>query len=95
MPILYVREFNNLARDDQGFKIPAPQEPGTDQTIDYSGGEANITLGATTKFVEISTDADCHYAFGATATVTSLRLAAGGDVFKGVRGGTTLSAVSA
>jgi hypothetical protein len=95
MTTLYVREFQNLATDGDGFKVPAPREPGVDQVIDYSAGEASITLGATTKFVEISTNADCHYAFGSTATVNSMRLAAGGDVFKGVIGGTTLSAVSA
>lgn len=95
MAILYIREFQNLARDGDGFKIPAPREPGVDQTVDYSVGESSTNLGSTTRFIEISTDADCHYALGTTATTSSLRLPAGATIFKGVEGGTSISAVSA
>ena len=95
MAILYIREFQNLSRDGEGFKIPAPKEPGVDQTIDYSAGENSTNLAATTRFVEISTDVDCHYAIGSTATTSSLRLPAGATIFKGVEGGTSISAVSA
>ena len=84
--ILYVREFADMQRDSQNNTVLVGSEPGVqDQTVAFSGISASVTLDDRTQFVEIHADNVCHYAFGAAATTTNMRLPAEATVFKGVK----------
>ncbi len=94
MPSLYIREFKDLARDAKGEVIPAPMEPALAQqkvTIG-AGSAASAALNAETRFVELTSDTDCHYTFGTspTAADTDMNLTAGVTKFLGVQAGQSM-----
>ena len=82
----YVREFERLARDSQGNTVMVGDEPAlADQKLPFAGTGVSVTLDDRTRFVEIHTDAVCHYRVSAASVSTSnMRLGEGATVFKGV-----------
>lgn len=97
MAVLYISEYDNVARDNIGT-VQAGQEPAiATQTVAISGGSTQSSaFNANTKFVRIHTDAICSVKFGSnpTATSTSARLAANQTEFFGVRPGEKVAVIS-
>jgi hypothetical protein len=80
---LYIREFAVYGTGAPLNVSPAQiaKEPGADQApVDFSGGMArSVAFAATTRFIEIVSDADCSYVVGTgspTATNANLLLPA-------------------
>ena len=82
----YCREFANLAKDGHGETVMVGAEPAlADQKLAFAATGVSMTLDDRTRFVEIHTDAVCHYRVNAASVSTdSMRLGEGATVFKGV-----------
>lgn len=97
MAVLFISEYDNVARDNVGM-VQAGQEPSiTTQTVAIGAGSTQSNaFNANTKFVRIHTDAICSVAFGAnpTASATTARLAAGQTEFFGVRPGHKVAVIT-
>jgi hypothetical protein len=99
MSKLTVSEYERL-QDGPSFPLPVSNEPAAiEQTaVDFFGGEAKSeAFGSGTKFVIITTDADCHFLFGSdpTADDNAKYLAAGRMFCCGVRPGDKVSVIAA
>lgn len=95
---LYVTEYANLG-DDFRTTVPAPKEPGADQTpVDFTSGAAQSADFATyTRFVRLQADTACHLLFGndPTATTNAQPLAANVAEYRAVVPGQKLSVIAA
>ena len=91
MPTLYISEFYGRAPDAQGATLPIALVPAVvDQALAIGATTAaSAAFNATTRMVRLATDATCSVAFGTTptATVTTMRLAAGAVEYFGVPAG--------
>lgn len=92
MATAYLREYANLTITSNAA-VQAPAEPGVaDQTVSTSGTSAQSSaFNANTTLVAIATPAAqavcCAFGTNPTATTSSLRLAANGLFFFGVKPG--------
>lgn len=97
MAVLFISEYDNVARDNVGM-VQAGQEPAiATQTVAIGGASAqSAAFNANTKFVRLHTDAICSVAFGAnpTATASTARMAANQTEFFGVRPGQKVAVIS-
>lgn len=79
MAFLYVTEFNNMGVANNAPVIQAASQPPiAEQTVANAGASTqSATFNALTRFVRLSTDTACCFAFGTnpTATVANARLA--------------------
>ena len=88
MAILYVTQFKDLCKDAEGYKVSAGYwgQHQTD-TVDYTSGEASLTLQPWCRFVRLHTDDECHFNIGigmSAATTSDARMAEGQTEFSGV-----------
>lgn len=61
--MLHIAQFRELARDRNADVLPFPAEPPIDeQTIDFSGGPANVAIPPGTRFVRLYATQPCHFA---------------------------------
>lgn len=94
MATLYIKEFAELARDAKGNVIPAGLEPPVAEQVEAIGATSSQsnTLNAATRFVEIVTDANCHYKVGddPEASTSTAYMAAGQSKFFGVQPGQSM-----
>lgn len=97
MAVLFISEYDNVARDNIGM-VQAGQEPSiATQTVAIGAGSTqSAAFSANTKFVRIHTDAICSVKFGAnpTAAATDARLAANQTEFFGVRPGQKVAVIT-
>lgn len=69
MAILYITEYEDLARDSQGNVIAAGKEPAVaTQAVNFTGTTASAAFNGKTKFVYIVSDTLCFIRFGAAPT---------------------------
>lgn len=63
----------------------------------FTTSTQSAAFGSTTSFVEVVSDADCHYVVGTnpTATTNAIKLMAGVSKFFGVEPGQKLAVVTA
>lgn len=99
MATLYVAEYEKLLVDTHGNVVIAPLEPPlAEQIISITGSSVRCTnaFSTRTKFVQLSTDATCSVAFGASpmATTGNQRLPANTLVFKGVHPGDFVAVIT-
>lgn len=89
MAILYISEYDQLARDGQGYLMAAGLEPSlAEQQVNITGGSLQSSaFDPRTKIVRVHCDAVCHVAIGTnpTATTAVKRLAANQTEFFGVQ----------
>lgn len=97
MAVLFISEYDNVARDNIGM-VQAGQEPAiATQTVAIGVGSVQSgAFSAQTKFVRIHTDAICSVKFGVnpTAAATDARLAANQTEFFGVRPGQKVAVIT-
>jgi hypothetical protein len=96
---LYIAEYDKLQVDSNGKAVMAPREPSLAEqtiTIGMSSTKATNAFGTRTKFVQLSTDAICSVAFGASpsASAANQRLPANTIVFKGVNPGDSVAVIT-
>ena len=96
---LYITEYRNLARADNGPHVSAGQEPNLAEQQVAIGGTStqSAAFNARTGFVMIHTDAICALAFGdnPTAVNNRHRMAAGEVRFYGVAPGHKVAVITA
>lgn len=96
MAKLYLTEFSALPID---LNLATPQLaklPGlADQVVTYSGSTQSAAFSASTRFIRVHTDADCHIQAGAnpTASVGHAKLIAGQTEYFGVNPGDKLAVI--
>ena len=74
MAIFYVAEFKLFGYGTAGVVVPAPRAPAfiTQAPLDFSGGEQkSAAFDDQTRYVLITTDANCHFLFGTDPTATT------------------------
>lgn len=84
MTKLYIREYAGLARTEQGDSVDLFCEDGNslDSVADYTAAAAAHTFAASTRWVQITSDAICSYVISpvatpVVATAANFRLPAG------------------
>ena len=102
MATLWIREYERLGSAGSQYggpaAVPAPQEPGTDQTpVTFTTSAASAAFGATTKYISIVGSAAFHYVVGSdpTATTSHLKVPADTMVTIGVAPGQKIAAIAA
>lgn len=89
MAVLYVTEYDKLARDEQGYLMAAGLEPALAEQQVAIGGTStqSSAFQSATRIIRVHTDAICHIAIGTnpTAATTTKRLAANQTEFFGVQ----------
>jgi len=98
MASAWITEYDAFGiRRDTGtgtLQAQMPLEPGTDQTpVTFTTATQSAAFAASTRFVRIITDADCHVLFGAnpTATANHQKLIAGVEYWRAVSAGDKVS----
>lgn len=96
MSTLYIREYNELARDLPGAKMPVGKEPAlASQTVSFTTSsvqstafqsDGTVSAPGSTFLVRVISDADALLEFGAnpTAVATSILVKAGVAEYFGV-----------
>jgi len=88
MPTLYITEFSSSGTNERGGLSPIAMTPSVaDQAIAIGASTAqSALLNAATGCVRLTADVNCSVKFGTnpTATLTTMRLAAGGVEYFGV-----------
>lgn len=98
MAKLWITEFDRIALD-AGLAAPMmAQTPAlTTQVVTYSTSTQSAAFGASTKFVRVVSDTNCHILFGSspTATTSNMRIAADSAEYFGVVAGQKIAAITA
>lgn len=99
MAIMYITEYEDLARDNRDSTIQAGQEPGSaEQKVTFTGTAGNsANFNLSTRFVRIKCDAAAQLAFGSEAVATSAnstQVSANIPEFFGVIPGQRVSAIT-
>jgi hypothetical protein len=98
MAKLWITEYTELPRD-AGLATPqiASTPSITTQVVTFTTSTQSAAFNASTKFVRIISDANCHLLFGAnpTATTSSMRMVADAAEYFGVVAGQKVAAVTA
>lgn len=96
---IYISEFSNVASDQIAIgSLPMVSLPPlAEQAITFGTTTQSLDFNASTKYVRVLSDADCHIVVGAnpTATTSSLRLSSGSAEYFSVTPGQKLAAVAA
>lgn len=72
MATLWITEFASLAEDANGDTVPVGNLGAeTTQTVTFTTSTQSAALQATTRFVRLKADADCHITVGASPTATN------------------------
>lgn len=72
MATMWITEFNNAGQDKDGQNIPVPSEPPVaSSTVTFTTATASSAFNASTRFIRMIADANCHVAFGTAPTATS------------------------
>lgn len=100
MAKLHISEFVALAPDGAAFPavMQLPQlPPVAQQTVTFTTSTQSSALNASTRFVRVISDADCHIEVGAnpTATTSSLKLMSGSAEYFGVTPGHKIAVIAA
>ena len=67
----YIAEFQSLAQDAQGTRLPiAPLAPLTEQIIAYTSAAASAAFDERTKYIRVIADAVAHFAVGEAPVAT-------------------------
>lgn len=93
MANMYIEEFANVARDNDGQIIPVGRMPSlTSQKVAYTTSSASAAFQTGTTLVRITCDAEAWLSFGAnpTATVSSMNMQASTPEYFGVKADGTL-----
>ena len=91
MATLNITEFQQIAKDPQGYRIPMVVGPyAKSQNVTYTTAQT-ATLKGNTKVVRFIADADAYLTFSGTATNSSMRLEANVAEYFAVSGGETVS----
>ena len=94
MANLYISEYEDMRKDGRGHVAQVPLEPSlTTQKVSFAAVTSSATFQDDTAIVLLHADANCHVAFGvtATATVSSRKLIADTDYYVGVKKGQLVS----
>lgn len=100
MANLYITEFSSQGVDG-GSKapvVPVPQMPPlAQQVVTFTTTTQSAALNASTRFVRLIADADCHIEVGSnpTATTSSMKLISGQPEYFGIGPGQKIAAVTA
>ena len=71
MATAYITEYRNIGIQ-QGNVIPVAAEPAiAEQTVSFTTTTQSAAFNAQTRFVRITSDAECHMKFGADPTATT------------------------
>lgn len=96
MAIMYITEYEDLARDNRDSTIQAGQEPGSaEQAITYTTTVASAAFNPSTRFVRIKCNAAAFLEFGVAPTATtanSTHVSANIPEFFGVKPGHKVAA---
>lgn len=102
MATLWVREYTSVgaapsASNTGAGNIPAPAEPGTDQTVTFTTTTQSAAFASTTRFIRIVGSAAFHYVVGAnpTATTSGMYAPANTPIDLAVTAGHKIAAVTA
>ena len=93
---LDISEYNSLVITS-GLVAQVAPEPGTDQTVDFSGGVAfSAAFGSSTSYIWVMCDTQCSIKIGTspTATTSNKRLPALVPMFFGVQPGQKISVIA-
>ncbi len=98
MPLLDITEYGELAAAGRGNLIMAGQEPSIrNQQVEIAVASAQSgALSDVTRFVRIHAEAACRVSVGAdpTASLTSMRMVAGGTEYLGVTPGLKIAVIA-
>ena len=98
MAVLYITEYEDLARDSQGNILMMGKEPAVaTQAVTFTTTTASAAFSGQTNFVHLTADAACHIAFALspTATTSNTKRQADFSEFFGVRPSLKVAAVTA
>lgn len=97
MSTLYVSEYVSLAQAQTGIAMCGQEPCLVDQAVTFTTTTASSAFNAQTKFVRVTSDADCHIEFGTApeATTSNKKMVAGQAEYFGVSGGHKVAAVDA
>jgi hypothetical protein len=94
---LYITEFTDIARNFNSGPMAAPAAPPVaSQAVTFTTTTQSAAFNVATKLIMVQADAICSVEIGAdpTATVNSMRMAAGETRFYGVTPGHKIAAVT-
>lgn len=98
MAVLYITEYEDLARDSQGNAIAAGKEPAVaTQAVTFTTSTQSAAFNGKTNFVFIVSDTLGYIRFGSSPTAVTTeptRMPADVGMFFGVKGGDRVAAVT-
>lgn len=98
MATLYISEYANLAFDNLGNTVAAPQTPAlVEQNVAIGMSSAqSAAFGTSTRYIQINCDNACSVAFGAnpTASASFHRMAANETRFYAVAPGSKIAVIT-
>lgn len=98
MATLFVTEYASLGADVAASVAPIAAEPAvTTQTVSFTTTTQSSAFNASTRFVRLIADADCHLLFGAnpSATTSHQKVMADTVEWRAVQPGDKVAAVTA
>jgi hypothetical protein len=91
MATLWITEYANMGKDQNGKPVPVGEEPAVAvQTVTYTTATASTVFSGRTRFVRLIANADCHVRFsvaGTAATAGYTKLEADVAEYFGVQNG--------